>query len=268
MVRAAIALLLAGCLAGASLAQNAPVPDEAQPPPQDHAAADDLPSTDAQSGGFGGKDDKPTIDLKPRAHTVAIVSAFGDTIGYQALNVALIENGYSENVHLDGAKLDDAVVAAAMHALTTDVPGFGAIPVDVPSATLVAHANSVRLSDGPLDMVRDDLKAWRASHPVDLVILLLPGMGQISKHDYFKRAFFGLGVSGRQTILFMRAVVLDGKTGEILNDLKARAVGRLAGTYNEAAFSNPTPQSNALLAAEMRALLSNTVPGLLRGVGL
>jgi hypothetical protein len=63
-------------------------------------------------------------------------------------------------------------------------------------------------------------------------------------------------------------VVLDGRSGAILNDLKARAVGRLGGVYPEAAFSHPTPQHKEMLAAEMRNILVTTVPGLLRNVGL
>lgn len=266
MKQVAFVVWLALWLAVPAIAQDPPAEpsqEMVQPP------VDDFPATDAQSGGVEGKDAIPVVDLKPRAHTVAIVSAFGDVIGYQALNVAVFfEGGYSNKIALDGAKLDDAIVTSAIHALSGDVPGFGLASIDVPHDTLVAHANSVRMRDGPLDMVRDDLKAWRASHTVDLVIVLLPAMGQISQHDYFPRAFFGLGVSGRQTILFMRAVVLDGKSGEILGDLKARAVGRLAGAYTEQAFTNPTPENKTMLAAEMRAMLANTVPGLLRGVGL
>lgn len=222
----------------------------------------------AQAGDAQGAAPAPAVDFKPRAHLVAVVSALGDVIGYQAINVALMDGGYSDKIKLDGADLDGAAVSAAVHVLTQDVPGFGLASIEVPHDTLVAHANSILLGDGPLNRIRNDLKAWRESHAVDLVIVLLPVGGQIDRHDEIKRAFFGIGISGRQTILFLRAVVLDGKSGEILSDLKARAVGSLSGQLAEATFSHPTAADKAMLAMHMRGMIASTVPGLLRGVGL
>src|ERR1700710_392309 len=204
-IRFGLAALLAGNLAMATWsAWAADEPASSAPDAQ----------TDVESNRIGAPGTQPYsgVDLKSRAHTVAVVSALGDVVGYQALNAGLLSGGYSENIALDGAGLDDVAGRVALHTLTADMPGFGLVAVDVPHATLVAHANSVRLSDGPLDSMRDDLKPWREGHPVDLIVILMPGGGQIDRHDNIRRAFFGLGVSGRQTVLFLRAVVLDGKS--------------------------------------------------------
>jgi len=198
---------------------------------------------------------------------VAIVSALGDAIGYQAMNAGLWDGGYNITIPLTGANLDTAAEAMVLHALTADIPGVGMKSMDVPRDALVAHGNSQRLSNGPRDMIRDDLKPWREAHDVDLIILLMPGEGAVDRHKT-GRYFFGMGVSGRDAVLFLRVVVLDGKSGEVLSDMKARAVGRLGGLYPETVFSHPTPEGNATLAAEMRNLLQGTIPGLLHNAGL
>lgn len=215
-------------------------------------------------------DDKPAADLKPRARVVAVISALGDSIGYQTLNFGgVFGGGYSKSILLPDAKLDDAAVGVAVHTLTEDVPGFGLRTVDVPHDALVAHGNSNQLSDAPLNLIREDLKSWRESHDVDLIVVLMPSEGEVDRgNGGYHRYFFGMGVSERDAVAFLRVVVLDGKSGEVLSDMKARAVGRLGGNYPEAVFSHPTPETNAMLAAEMRNLLKGTVPGLLRNAGL
>ena len=266
---ACIVLVLVATVAppGRAAFADATAPTNAEVPGTDS----DIPSRDmGQGGGMEHPDDKPAADIKPRARIVGIVSALGDSIGYQAVNMGLWNGGYNITIPLTGANLDDAAAAMALHALTIDIPGIGIRVIDAPKDTLIAHGNSARLSNGPLDMIREDLKPWRESHDVDLIVVLMPSEGEVDRrgNNDYHRYFFGMGVSGRDAVLFLRVVVLDGKSGEVVSDMKARAVGRLGGSYPEAVFSHPTPEGNQMLAAEMRNLLAGTIPGLLHNAGL
>ncbi len=207
-------------------------------------------------------------DLKSRAHTVAIVSAMGDRIYFQPENVSLFEEyGIASRV-LSGSGFDAAAVQAASDTLRADVPVVQLVTVDIPHDRLVSAASDVYRTDkGAIEAVMANIKAWREANAVDLVVVLLPIESTLNDRPNW-RMFYGMGVTWNEGAVLMQAVVLDGKTGESVGEAKARALSPLGGSITSTVFMDPAPDSTAGLTNYLKAMLTSTVPGLLRNAGL
>lgn len=210
-----------------------------------------------------------SADLKPRLHDVAIISLMGDTIYFQPANVWEFSLGRTASRMLDRAELDDEITGTARDTLRADAPDVHfAAANDVPRDALLADAARVFMTDeGAVNAVRTGLTPWREAHPADLIVVLLPMQSSLENHAQ-PRMFFGMGVSWNEGVVLMQALVLDGRTGEVLGTAKARAIAPLSFKVTADAFLDPAPEAKAGLSNDMKGLLASMLPGLLHDAGL
>jgi hypothetical protein len=210
-----------------------------------------------------------TDDLKTKTRSITVVSAMGDALYFQPENVSMFDfSGAMAHIASRDAKLDDATEAAAAQTLRDDLPGVQIVPYDGPRDVLVDDAGKIfRTDSGAVNALRDDLKAWRAAHHTDLVVLLLPMESRLDDRPSW-RLFFNKGVSWNESVVLMHMIVLDGKTGDVLGEAKAHALTPLAFKVTADSFLHAQPDEQAALIGYFRSVLTGIVPRLLRDGGL
>ena len=192
----------------------------------------------------------------------------GNRIYFQPENVSLFyADGVPSRV-LSGGDLDGAAIQAATETLRADMPEAGVVTAAIPRDQLLSAANEVYRTDpGAVEAVMATVKAWREANTADLVIVLMPIESSLADRPNTRR-FFGMGVTWNEGAVLMQAIVLDGKTGEVLAGATARALSPLGAHITTAAFLDTSPESTKGLTDYIRGMLANTVPGLLRNAGL
>lgn len=205
-------------------------------------------------------------DLKERLHTVAVVSAMGDTVYFQPGNSSLFIAGQMPSRVLAG--LDGEIERVAKQTLSTDAPGITFVPVETPhDALLAAAARVYRTDEGAINAVRTALQPWRDKHAVDVIVVLLPMQSSLVSHAQ-PRLFYDMGVSWDEGVVLMQAVVVDGKTGAVIGSAKTKAIAPLGFAVTSETFLDPAPAAKTRLTNYFTGLLDSATPALLRDAGL